>query len=137
MEIKENTSLNQLVQEYNKKQDNIEKLRKEFESYLNKEEIYKIIKTAMKNNFILKNYYEDFFIILKPEQFSQFSGDPDAYSIQIKFKGTIQESPKQFLGFIKEKGIESKFEFVISELKLNKNITLEEYLEAIKKAIEG
>lgn len=137
MEVKENTSLNQLVQEYNKKQDNIEKLRKEFESYLNKEEIYKTIKTAMKNNFILKNYYEDFFIILKPEQFSQFSGGPDAYSIQIRFKGTIQEALKQFLGFIKEKGIESKFEFVISELKLNKNITFEEYLEAIKKAIEG
>ena len=56
MEVKENTSLNQLVQEYNKKQDNIEKLRKEFESYLNKEEIYKTIKTAMKNNFILKHF---------------------------------------------------------------------------------
>jgi len=65
MEIKENTSLNQLVQEYNQKQENIEKLRKDFESYLNKEEIYKIIKTAMKNNFILKNYFEDFFIIIK------------------------------------------------------------------------
>ena len=51
MEIKENTSLNQLVQEYNKKQDNIEKLRKEFESYLNKEEIYKIIKKQVPKFF--------------------------------------------------------------------------------------
>ena len=136
MEIKENTSLNQLVQEYNQKQENIEKLRKEFESYLNKEEIYKIIKTAMKNNFILKNYFEDFFIILKPKQFSQFSGGPDAYSITIRYKGTTQESSKQFIGFIKEKGVKSEFEFIISELD-QYNITLEKSLEAIKKAIEG
>ena len=137
MEIKENTSLNQIVKEYKEQQNYIEKLRKEFESYLNNEEIYKIIKIALINNIILKNYYDEFFIILKPEQFSQFSGGPDAYSISIKYKGTTQESPKQFLGFIKEKGIKSEFEFVISEFKLNKNITLEEYLEAIKKAIEG
>ena len=136
MEIKENTSLNQLVQEYNQKQENIEKLRKDFESYLNKEEIYKIIKTAMKNNFILKNYFEDFFIILKPKQFSQFSGGTDAYSITIRYKGTTQESSKQFIGFIKEKGIKPEFEFIISELD-KKNITLEKSLEIIKKAIEG
>ena len=87
MEIKKNTSLKQIVEEYNKQQDYIEKLRKEFENYLNKEEIHKIIKTSLTNNIRLENYYEDFFIFLKPEQFGQFSGGPDGYSITIGYKG--------------------------------------------------
>lgn len=135
MEIKKNTSLKQIVEEYNKQQDYIEKLRKEFENYLNKEEIHKIIKTALTNNIMLENYYEDFFIFLKPEQFGQFSGGPDGYSINIGYKGNNEGTPRKFIGLIKEEEIKSEFKFTISEL--DKNITLEKSLEAIKKAIEG
>ena len=101
MEIKKNTSLKQIVEEYNKQQDYIEKLRKEFENYLNKEEIHKIIKTSLTNNIRLENYYEDFFIFLKPEQFGQFSGGPDGYSITIGYKGNNEGAHRKFIGFIK------------------------------------
>ena len=111
-------SLKEMLDEQYSKEKEIKNFKLSVEEYLNKEDIYKIIKDSIKNNFRFMRYYGDFQITFIPTQFGMFSGGNDSYKIKIQATGT------------------TNYEFVISELD-ETNITKEEIFTFIKKSIEG
>lgn len=128
-------SLKEMLNEQYSKEKEIKNFKLSVEEYLNKEDIYKIIKDSIRNNFRFRRYYGDFQITFIPTQFGTFSGGNDSYEIKIQATGTTNEAPNYLKAFIKEKS-SFDYEFVISELD-ETNITKEEIFTFIKKSIEG
>ena len=67
-------SLKEMLDEQYSKEKEIKNFKLSVEEYLNKEDIYKIIKDSIKNNFRFMRYYGDFQINFTPTQFGMFSG---------------------------------------------------------------
>ena len=133
-------SLKEMLDEQYSKEKEIKNFKLSVEEYLNKEDIHKIIKDSIKNNFKFIKQYEYFQfgyfqISFIPIQLTNLSGVNDSYEIIIKENITTNYYSNCFKAFIREKRI-FDYEFIISELHENK-ITKEEIFNLIKKSIEG